>query len=80
MRQNDYRTEATLQKEGIPMIVQSTPQTEADIPRVDLGSESSIQYWCTRWKVGPADLKAAVARAGSNQAPAVAFALDREAW
>ena len=62
------------------MTDERTPETEADIPRVDLGLESSIQYWCARWKVGPAELKAAVAKAGSDQAPAVAFALDREAW
>ena len=62
------------------MVEESTPQTEADIPRVDLGSEGNIQYWCARWKVGPAELKAAVAKAGSDQAPAVAFGLDREAW
>jgi hypothetical protein len=62
------------------MIEKNTPQTEADIPRVDLGSEGSIQYWCARWNVRPADLKDAVAKAGSDQAPAVAFALDREAW
>ena len=59
---------------------EQAPQSEADVPRVDLRSDESIRYWCARWGVTSADLKAAVAKAGEDRAPAVAFALGREAW
>jgi hypothetical protein len=62
------------------MVDEKSPQTDADVPRVDPGSEESVRYWCARWRVEPAELKAAVAKAGDNHAPAVAFALGREAW
>jgi Protein of unknown function (DUF3606) len=62
------------------MVDERSPQTEADVPRVELSSETSVRYWCARWNVKPADLKAAVAKAGDDKAPGVAFALGREAW
>jgi Protein of unknown function (DUF3606) len=58
---------------------ESSPQTQADVPRVDLRSEESIRYWCDRWQVKPDQLRLAVEKAGDDRAPAVAFALGREA-
>jgi hypothetical protein len=71
---------AFLQAASAKMSNQTSPQTEADVPRVDLGSEESIRYWCDRWQVQPDQLRAAVDKAGEDRAPAVAFALGREAY
>jgi hypothetical protein len=46
---------------------------------VDLRDDSSVRYWCERWQVNEGELKKAVAKAGSA-APAVAFALGKEAY
>jgi hypothetical protein len=61
------------------MTNETSPQTEADVPRVDLSSEESIGDWCNRWQVQPDELRAAVDKAGEDRAPAVAFVLGREA-
>jgi hypothetical protein len=62
------------------MVDERSPKTEADVPRVELTSDASVQYWCARWNVKPQELRAAVAKAGDDKAAAVAFALGREAW
>ena len=55
------------------------PESAKGIPRIDIRSQESIRYWCDRWSVTPAELQAAVEKTG-DEAPAVAFALGREAW
>ena len=48
-------------------------------PEVDLRNRSNVRYWCKRWSVTEPELREAVQRAGVS-APAVAFALGREAY
>jgi hypothetical protein len=52
---------------------QDKPQT------VDLTDEANIQYWCRVWNVTEAELRQAVQKAG-REVPAVAFALQKEAY
>ena len=48
-------------------------------PQIDLRNEANVRYWCERWNVTEAELQGAVGRVGAA-APAVAFALDKEAY
>ena len=58
----------------------SENETESpEPPQVDLADGANVRYWCERWNVTEAELQEAVARVGTG-APAVAFALDKEAY
>ena len=52
---------------------------EEAVEVVDLNDEGNVGYWCTRWQISPEQLRKAVVHAGANDAPAVSFALGREA-
>jgi hypothetical protein len=46
---------------------------------VNLDDPENVRYWLDLWQVTEGELRAAVSKAGA-EAPAVAFALGREAW
>ena len=48
-------------------------------PQIDLRDGANVRYWCERWNVTEVELQGAVGRVGAA-APAVAFALDKEAY
>jgi hypothetical protein len=48
-------------------------------PIVDLNDTANVAYWCAAWGVTKSQLVQAVNKVG-NSAPAIAFALGKEAY
>jgi len=57
----------------------SPPYEDDAVLTVDLSDAENVAYWCARWQVDEDTLRQAVDHAGAGDAPAVAFALGREA-
>jgi len=58
---------------------QPTDDESQKPPEVDMGDGANVRYWCQLWQVTEAELAEAVSRVGVS-APAVAFALGKEAY
>ena len=55
-------------------------KTDKDVVEVvDLDDAANVAYWCSRWEVSEQELRAAVEHAGAVDAPAVSFALEKDA-